>query len=76
MMTAFTDATLVAVEALMKAKYIEVGDQLFNPEGVPCVVQDRWSESDEIIVLAFDGGLGMKVSPERELLVARKGQVL
>ncbi len=60
----------------MKAKWIEKGDQLFNPEGFPCKVSSCYYAADDILVIAFDNGFGMQVHPDRELLVARQGQVL
>lgn len=60
----------------MKARDIEIGDQLFSPEGVACIIRELYYKTDEILVLSFDDNLGIHVHPERELLVARKGRVL
>lgn len=64
------------VGGTMKARLLKEGDQLFNPEGFPCKVRESYYAADDILVIAFDNGAGMQVHPDRELLVARKGQVL
>lgn len=60
----------------MKAKWIEKGDELFNPEGFPCKVKEGYFAATDIFVIAFDNGYGIQVHPDRDLLVARKGQIL
>lgn len=61
---------------MMKARLLKEGDQLFNPEGFPCRVNNSYYAADDILVIAFDNGYGMQVHPDRDLLVARKGEVL
>lgn len=60
----------------MKAKDIEIGDVLFTADFEASPVKEHYFASENIVVIAFENNTGLQCHPDRELLVARKGQVL
>lgn len=60
----------------MKARYIEKGDVLFTADFEASPVKECYIANDTVIVIAFENETGMQCDPDRELLVARKGQIL
>lgn len=60
----------------MKAKDIQVGDVLFSADFEASPVKDFYLKADDLMVIGFENNMGFHCHPDRELLVARKGQIL
>lgn len=60
----------------MKAKDIQIGDVLFTADFKASPVKNFYLAADDIMVIGFEDNTGFQCPPDRELLVARKGQVL
>jgi len=60
----------------MQARNIEIGDVIFTADFPAFGVKDFYYAADDIIMIAFENNTGFSCHPDRELLVARNGQVL
>jgi hypothetical protein len=60
----------------MKAMYLEKGDVLFTADFEASPIRECYLANSEVLVIAFENNTGMQCHPDRELLVARKGQIL
>lgn len=60
----------------MKARDVQIGDVLFTADFEASPVKDFYLAAQDILVINFENNTGFHCHPDRELLVARKGQVL